>query len=139
MFVYHFKFYVFVCICVLISFTLDVARCASNLTRSLLMFPLAVVTRCSYRRLSHWLLHFRQLPVYIRRTATSPYPDKTRTCSSYNNQLFCSPVLYTRVPHLKHGKNVRIIFRIMLIARLIAVVTFILYLSFIHSLVNDTI
>lgn len=58
------------------------ARCASNLTRSLLMFPLAVVTRRSYHRLSHWLLHFRQLPVYIRRTASTPYPDKTRTCSS---------------------------------------------------------
>lgn len=60
------------------------ARCASNLTRSLLMFPLTVVMRRSYRRLSHWLLHFRQLPVYIRRTATAtPYPDKSRTCSSF--------------------------------------------------------
>lgn len=88
------------------------ARCASNLTRSLLMFPLAVVTRRSYRRLSHWLLHFRQLPVYIRRTATGPYPDKTRTCSSFllqnthchtveytTQQLFCcvQPVFCTRL------------------------------------------
>lgn len=94
-------------------------RCASNLTRSLLMFPMAVVTRRSYRRLSHWLLHFRQLPVYIRRTATSPYPDKTRTCSSHNScfvHLFCTRVLLNTT-------RTRIILRIMVITRLLAVLT----------------